>query len=71
MTTERHKAWVEKLVASVEGGAGALHDITEPLSWRSFARITEDFFGDAQPLRRVELRRLVSRHARPVLRQAV
>ena len=45
---EQHKVWVEKLLDSAEGRAGLLHNSTKP---------REDVFGDAQPLKRVEVQR--------------
>ena len=52
-----HMAWVEKLLPSAEGGAGMLHSITKTAVLEGGARVIEDVFEDAQPLRRVEIQR--------------
>ena len=49
--SELHKARLEKLLASAEGGMGMLHRITKPLPWRSGEQVIEEKFDDAQPTR--------------------
>ena len=47
-TVGQDKAWVEHILESAEGGAGMLHSITKPRSWRGGAQFIGDVFEDAQ-----------------------
>ena len=54
---EGHMPWVEKLLASAEGGAEMLHSITMGTSLKNRVQVIEDVVGDAQPKIRVEVKR--------------
>ena len=38
-------------------GTGMLHNITKPRPWRGGAEVIEDVFEDAQPLKKVDIKR--------------
>ena len=54
---EEHRKYASQLIRSADGGAGLLHTVTKPTTWRGRVQILKEEEEDAQPLARCEEKR--------------